>query len=89
MSTSAYSSSAPWSFTSERDSFCDEDHNEWNGLIVVLPRHQCSPWVQQCLREGDLLKVALSSHLTLDLLTIGELQVARVRRRSGTKSSRG
>ena len=37
MSTSTSSSSAPWSFTSEPDSFGDEEDNVWN-FVVGRPR---------------------------------------------------
>ena len=83
MSTSTYSSSAPWWFTSEPNSFGDEEHNVWNELMIVLAHHECSAWIQRCLRDGELCKVALSSNFALDLLTIGEVRVAGVRNREG------
>ena len=73
-----HSSSAPWSFTGELDFVSDEEHNVWNELMIVLAHHQCSPWLQRCLRDGELRKLA-SSHFALDLLTICEVRVAKVR----------
>ena len=55
MSTSTYPSSAP---TSELDSVSDEEHNVWTWLMVVLAHYECSPWLQRCLREGELCMVA-------------------------------
>ena len=41
---------------------------------------QCSPVLRLCLRDGDSCKVALSCYVALDLLTIGNVQVARAKR---------
>ena len=89
MSTLTHSSSAPWSFTGELDFVSDEEHNVWNELMIVLAHHECSPWLQRCLRDGEMRKLASSSHFALDLLTVCEVRVAKVRRRNGTRSSGG
>ena len=52
MPTSTCSSSAPWSSTSEPDSFGDEEHDVWNWLVMVLAQ------LERCLRDGELCKVA-------------------------------
>ena len=43
----------PWSFTREPDFVSEE--------IIVVAHHECSPWLQRCLHDGELCKVALSS----------------------------
>ena len=67
----------------------DAEHNVWNELVIVLSHHECSSWLQRCLRDGELRKVALSSHFALDPLTFVEMQVAGVRRRSGQDRRKG
>ena len=42
-------------------------------------------WV--CQGDEDWCKVALSCRIAMDLLTVGSVQVARVRRWSGLRSS--
>ena len=85
MSISKYSSSAPWSFTSEPELFGDEEHDVWNSLLVIIAHHMFSDVLQRSPREEDLCKVAVSCHFALDLLTVGNVQVARLRRWIGDR----
>ena len=71
MSTTTSSSSAPLSFTSEQDFESDPEPNAWNELMIALAYHECILWLQRCLCEGELCRVALSSHIALDVLTVG------------------
>ena len=71
MSTSTFSSSAPWSFTSELDFVSDQELNVGYELVIVMAHHECSLWLQRCLCEGELGRVALSGRFALDILTVG------------------
>ena len=48
-------------FTREPDFVSDEEHNVCNELKVVLAHHESSLWLQKCLHDGEMRKVALSS----------------------------
>ena len=61
-------------FESELESFVDEKHNLWN-----LLHHTCTPVFQRRLPDED-------AHFVLDVLTIGNVHMARVRRWSGARS---
>ena len=37
--------------------------------MVVLAHHECSLGLQRCPSEGELCRVALSSHFALEILT--------------------
>ena len=76
MSTSTYSSSAPWSFTSELDSFSDEEPNAARGFKGV------------CVAES-YARCFFRVILALDLLTLGEVQVARVPSGAGEHPLKG
>ena len=58
----------------------DVEHNVWNLLLGVLVHHECSPWLHRGCWDAEWCKVAWSRHVVLDLLTVGNVQVARVRR---------
>ena len=76
-------------FTSELESIGVEEHNLWNLLLGILAHHMCSPVFKRSLCDEDLCKAALSCHFALDVLTIDNVHVARVRRWSGAWSSGG
>ena len=50
----------------------DQEHTTWNEPVIVLAHHGCSLGLQRCLSEGELCRVALSSHFVLDILTVGK-----------------
>ena len=53
----------------------------------LIAHHVCSPVLKRGLCDEELCKAALSCHFALDLLTVGNLQVARVRSWNGARSS--
>ena len=82
MSTATYSSSTPWSRTSESEFESNQEHNMWNEIMSVLAHHECSLGRQRCLSEGELCRVALSSHFSFDILTVGNESRSSGRSRS-------
>ena len=68
MSSSTYSSSAPWSWTSESDLASDHD------LTVVLAHNEVSLGLQKYLNKRELGSVAMTSRFALDVLTNGSLR---------------
>ena len=65
MSTSTYSSSAPWSWTSE--SGFDSDHD----LTLVWTQSEVNLGVQRYLSEKEMGEVAMTSRFAPDFLTNG------------------
>ena len=80
----------PWTPLDHNDyseeSSGDEEHNVWNHMLgLVRTRHVQSR--VRSLREEDACMVALSCHFALAALTVSsDVQMARVRRRSGAQS---
>ena len=88
MSTSTHSSLVPWSFTNEPDSSFDEEHK----CVERADGSPRSPRVRACGSNGGSAmrrgaELPYHAILLLDILTLRNQQVARVRRWGGQLSS--
>ena len=70
----------PWEDSDENE---EDQHNAWKHLLQLFTFQGSSPMLQQCLKEEELCKTALTCQFALDVIYSGRARLEQLVKRGG------